>query len=135
MFTLQDSVSVRMASFLLYDYISRGLISRWFYPLVPENEFDCLQENPSKYAQHNLRKCCTYIYYRYKTYISDFYSHQSQNVYLGDTVTRGKNTVIRQNVIVGENTVIGSNCDITDSVIGANCKIDDGVSITGWFIL
>lgn len=76
-----------------------------------------------------------YLYYIYKTYISDFYSHQSQNVYLGDTVTRGKNTVIRQNVIVGENTVIGSNCDITDSVIGANCKIDDGVSITGRFIL
>ncbi|MGP3704894.1 MAG: DapH/DapD/GlmU-related protein [Candidatus Bathyarchaeota archaeon] len=55
------------------------------------------------------------------------------NVYLGDNVEVGHNTLIRENVRVGDKTLVGSNVTIDGNCrIGSNVSIQTGVYISAY---
>lgn len=96
----------RVRSPHLYDSISKDIIERWAFPVVPEA--DILEEQPYAFRRGNR--------------------YLGPDVVLSRSATIEKNTVLATGVSVGENTVI------KNSVIGSYCRIGSNVSLENVYI-
>ncbi|VDI80076.1 translation initiation factor eIF-2B subunit epsilon [Mytilus galloprovincialis] len=104
---VRDEYAARISNLQMYDIISRDIMSRWTYPLVPDNSINN-HDNSLSYGRHN--------------------------VYLSKDVTLARGCILEENVVVGSGSSIGCNTVISQSVIGNNCKIGENVKITGSYI-
>ncbi|XP_052078561.1 translation initiation factor eIF-2B subunit epsilon-like isoform X2 [Mytilus californianus] len=104
---VRDEYAARISNLQMYDIISRDIMSRWTYPLVPDNSINN-HDNSLSYGRHN--------------------------VYLSKDVTLARGCILEENVVVGSGSSIGCNTVITQSVIGNNCKIGENVKITGSYV-
>ncbi|CAG8443520.1 6183_t:CDS:10 [Acaulospora morrowiae] len=108
---VKDAYAARVRSLQTYDAISKDVLSRWTYPIVPDN---------------NLQEGDSYEYMRGQIY-------KERNVELSRSCSLG------EKVLIGAGTRIAENVKITNSVIdnpfiGPNVEIDgayiwDGVKI------
>ena len=89
-----------------YDAISKDIIERWTYPLVPDN---------------NVAAGYSYI------------SRPDSRVYYEPPLVVPRNSVVVDSV-VGKGVQIGQNTVIKRSVIGRNCTIGDNVVITDSYV-
>ncbi|KAK3099169.1 hypothetical protein FSP39_000456 [Pinctada imbricata] len=104
---IQDQYAARISNLHMYDAVSRDILSRWSYPIVPDNSF--IEERSSvTYGRHN--------------------------VYLSNDVTLARGCELEKSVYVGRGTSVGSNTVITNSVIGKDCRIGENVKIDGAYI-
>ncbi|KAI1292349.1 Translation initiation factor eIF-2B subunit epsilon [Halotydeus destructor] len=87
-----------------YDSISKDLMRRWIYPVIPDKILDFAHRR------------------------SNIYLHKNQTTDLLYAMS------IEKNVVVGENTVIASQAVIKDSVIGRNCSIGKNVVLDSAYI-
>lgn len=104
---VSDKYAARVSNLQMYDIVSRDIMSRWTYPLVPDNSINN-NDNSVSYGRHN--------------------------VYLSKDVTLARGCVLEEKVVVGSGSSIGCNTVISQSVIGNNCKIGENVEITGSYI-
>ncbi|KAI8482872.1 hypothetical protein Bbelb_394070 [Branchiostoma belcheri] len=93
-----DEYAARVSSPHMYDAVSKDILQRWTYPLVPDNRLSS-QEQDSSYTLHR------------------------HHVYRGRDVFLDHDSVLEENVVIGPGTRIGSNTTISNSVIGRNCVI------------
>nr|XP_022323176.1 translation initiation factor eIF-2B subunit epsilon-like [Crassostrea virginica] len=107
MCVINDGYMGRISNLQMYDSVSRDVVCRWSYPLVPDTQTD---EG------------------------GQIISHSRHNVYTSKDVMLAKGCVLEQNVLVGRGTRIGNNTRITDSVIGKDCKIGNNVVIENAYI-
>ena len=91
-----------------YNLISRDIISRWTYPLVPDNNL--LLGGATSYS---LRR---------------------PSIYKENNVNLSRSSTLEEDVVVGNDTDIGDNTFISHSVIGRNCKIGANVRLEGCYI-
>lgn len=91
-----------------YNLISRDIISRWTYPLVPDNNL-LLGGSTS-------------------------YSLSRPSIYKENNVNLSRSSTLEEDVVVGNNTDIGDNTFISHSVIGKNCKIGANVRLEGCYL-
>ncbi|XP_052825505.1 translation initiation factor eIF-2B subunit epsilon [Octopus bimaculoides] len=105
----EESYAVRVSNLHMYDTVSRDILQRWCYPLVP----DILIPAKNK---------------------DNFVSYGRYNTYQCSAVTLERGCKLIQNVLVGKGTTIESGSVITDSVIGNNCKIGKNVQINGAYL-
>ncbi|GAB1598439.1 translation initiation factor eIF-2B subunit epsilon-like isoform X1 [Argonauta hians] len=105
----EESYAVRVSNLHMYDAVSRNILQRWCYPLVP----DILIPAKNK---------------------DNFVSYGRYNTYQCSAVTLERGCKLIQNVLVGKGTTIESGSVITDSVIGSNCKIGKNVQISGAYL-
>lgn len=89
-----------------YDSVSKDIIHRWAYPMVPDCNF--MGTTSYKYLRGNI--------------------YQEEGIKLARSATLGRDTVI------GQGTEVGNNTFISHSVIGRNCKIGANVKIVGSYI-
>ncbi|XP_071844237.1 translation initiation factor eIF2B subunit epsilon-like [Apostichopus japonicus] len=101
---LRDEYATRVANLPLYDSVSKDMIHRWVFPVVPEHI------SPGGYS---LRR---------------------HNQYLAKDVSLGRDCVLDEDVLVGSNTVIGDNTFISHSVIGSGCKIGSNVRLENAYL-
>lgn len=101
---LRDEYAARVASMPLYDSVSKDMIHRWVFPVVPEHI------NPGGYS---IRR---------------------HNQYLAKDVTLGRDCVLDEDVVAGSNTVIGDGTFISHSVIGNGCKIGSNVRLENAYL-
>uniref|UniRef100_A0A7S2JV07 Translation initiation factor eIF2B subunit epsilon n=1 Tax=Leptocylindrus danicus TaxID=163516 RepID=A0A7S2JV07_9STRA len=94
-----------------YASISRQLLKRWAFPVVPDNP-------PSGYEK----------YYRYTVGRKYVYKE------VKGLTKIARSTAIGAYTMIGADCTIGENCAIKGTVIGNQCKIDDGVSISDSFL-
>eukprot|EP00002_Diphylleia_rotans_P001393 TRINITY_DN10783_c0_g1_i1.p1 TRINITY_DN10783_c0_g1~~TRINITY_DN10783_c0_g1_i1.p1 ORF type:complete len:724 (+),score=170.05 TRINITY_DN10783_c0_g1_i1:76-2247(+) len=105
-----------------YDTVSKDIIQRWSYPLVPDNNFT----NKTEYTLSPNR-----IYLEPKISLAQSTRIGGDTV-IGGRTNVGENTYIGQSV-VGRNCTIGANCVIEgsyiwdDVVIGNNCHIKNSI--------
>ncbi|ESP01810.1 hypothetical protein LOTGIDRAFT_225095, partial [Lottia gigantea] len=104
---IQDEYAARVSNLQMYDAVSKDIMKRWTFPVVPDQNYFSDKKHVS-YGRHNIYK--------------------SQDVSLG------RGCVLEENVFIGCNTSIGSNTHIIDSVIGDNCIIGDNVKIKGGYL-
>jgi len=89
-----------------YDSVSKDILHRWTYPMVPDCNF--MGSTSYKYVRGNIYK--------------------EEGIKLARSCTLGRDTVIGQGTEVGNNTII------SNSVIGRNCKIGANVKIVGSYV-
>ncbi|KAF7724274.1 hypothetical protein EC973_001175 [Apophysomyces ossiformis] len=90
----------------LYAAITRHVLNRWSFPVVPET---------------NLKAGDDYEFFR-------------GNVYKSKNVVLSRSCIIDDNVQIGAGTVIGENTRISNSVIGRNCRIGANVVLDGVYL-
>lgn len=113
--TVKD-FACRVSNFHMYDAVSRAILSRWAYPLVPDND---LNSFPLAVEPDSEQPCEE----------DAVYCHLRQNVYVGQVKAMGKNNRIENSSIIGHDVTVGNNCHIMNSVIGCGCRIGDDVTI------
>eukprot|EP00123_Amoebidium_parasiticum_P018232 comp24137_c0_seq1/m.43888 comp24137_c0_seq1/g.43888 ORF comp24137_c0_seq1/g.43888 comp24137_c0_seq1/m.43888 type:complete len:666 (-) comp24137_c0_seq1:679-2676(-) len=103
---IQNDYASRVINPKMYDAISKEVIQRWTFPLVP----DC-----------NLLGATNYTY-------------QRRNIYVDDDVTLTRTCEVQENTIIGTGTVIGARTVVRNSVIGSQCRIGANCVIDGCYI-
>nr|XP_054756669.1 translation initiation factor eIF-2B subunit epsilon-like [Lytechinus pictus] len=106
MHIIQDDYAGNMSNLPLYDSISKDVIHRWAFPMVPDNL--SVSNAPYSLSRHN--------------------------VYLAKDVTLERDCVLEEDVVIGPGTHIGVNTRVSQSVIGRNCKIGDNVVLENAYI-
>ena len=101
---ISDQYAVRVSNLHTYDAISRDVIHRWVYPLVPDN---ITGEN---------------------------YSYGRHNIYLGSDVALEGSTVLEEDVVIGQGSKVGENSKVSRSSIGRDCIIGKNVSIEDSYV-
>jgi len=102
---VNEGYAARASHLPMYESVTRDVLGRWTYPLVPDNN---LVQGHS-------------------------YSRNRDGVYLEKDVSFG--TLARAtSSLVGRHTSIGSRSRISNSTIGRNCKIGNNVQIEGCFL-
>ena len=110
-FTADGEYAARVHDFRTYAAVSRHLLKRWAFPVVPDNP-------PSGYEK----------YYRYKLGRGYIYRETKG-------VTRiERSTTLGHYSMIGADCTIGEDCTIKGTVVGNNCIIHDGVSINESFL-
>lgn len=102
-----NEYAARVHDFNTYGAISRDMIRRWIYPVVPDNL-------PSGYERK----------YHYK-YSRNFIYKETK----GNTVI-DRSTKINDGCIIGASANIGRQCVLSSSVIGNNVTVGDNVTLT-----
>ncbi|XP_039791852.1 translation initiation factor eIF-2B subunit epsilon-like isoform X2 [Panicum virgatum] len=104
---LRSGYAARIDNFRSYDTVSKDVIQRWTYPMVPDviSNRDC--------SESRLHR---------------------QGIYKASDVTLSHSAQIGANSVVGSATSIGDHCKILNSVIGEDCKIGKNVLINGSYI-
>ena len=101
---ISDKYAARVSNLRTYDAVSKDVIHRWVYPLVPDNV------------------------------IGESYSYGRHNIYLNTDITLAMGTVLQEDVVIGKGTKVGANTKISHSAIGHNCKIGENVVIEGSYV-
>ena len=105
----KNEYAARVVDLATYAAISRDLLQRWCYPVVPDNL-------PSGYKKS----------YRYSMQRHYMYFEQKN----GKTQV-GRGTIIRGTGMMGANCSVGDTCRIEQTVVGHGCKIGSGVTMLG----
>lgn len=101
---ISDKYAARVSNLRTYDAVSKDVIHRWVYPLVPDNV------------------------------IGESYSYGRHNIYLNTDITLAMGAVLQEDVVIGRGSMIGANTKISHSAIGHNCKIGENVLIEGSYV-
>ncbi|KAM3272502.1 hypothetical protein ACQJBY_042566 [Aegilops geniculata] len=104
---IHSSYAARIDNFRSYDAVSKDIIQRWTYPMVP----DVL----------SFGNCHEMKLHR-------------QGIYKASDVTLSHSAQIGANSVIGNATSIGEQCKISNSVIGEGCSIGKNVLIHGSYI-
>lgn len=105
-YIISDQYAARVCNLHTYDAISKDVMHRWVYPLVPD--IAPTDEPPYSYGRHNI--------------------------YLNSGVTLARGCILKHDVAVAGGSVIGANTYIANSVIGPNCVIEDNCHIEGSYL-
>ena len=101
---ISDQYAARVSNLHTYDAVSKDVIHRWVYPLVPDNA------------------------------TGETYSYGRHNIYLNANVVLAHGCVLHEDVVIGNGTSIGANSQLSHSSIGHNCHIGENVTIKGSYI-
>lgn len=101
---ISDQYAARVSNLHTYDAISKDVIHRWVYPLVPDNA------------------------------AGESYSYGRHNIYLSSDVTLAVGAELTEDVVIGRGSKIGANSRISHSSIGHNCVVGANVTIEGSYI-
>ncbi|CAK5264263.1 unnamed protein product [Mycena citricolor] len=107
-YVAEDGYAARVKDTKSYDAISKDILSRWTFPLVPDDN------HPGGHV----------------------YQHSRGNKYFpaDNSVTLARSSKIGNNTLIGAATRVHDNVEITGSVIGRNCVIGAGSVIEGAYI-
>ncbi|XP_065911743.1 translation initiation factor eIF2B subunit epsilon-like [Dysidea avara] len=105
-YIISDQYAARVCNLHTYDAISKDVMHRWVYPLVPD--IAPTDESPYSYGRHNI--------------------------YLNSDVTLARGCILEHDVAVAGGTRIGADTFIANSVIGPNCVIEDNCHIEGSYL-
>ncbi|CAA0816841.1 Trimeric LpxA-like enzyme [Striga hermonthica] len=103
---IHSSYAARADNYRSYDTISKDIIQRWTYPLVPDVQF--------------FGNCVTRL--------------ERQGVYRASDVGLSRSAKIGPFSVIGSGTTIGNCTEVFNSVIGEGCIIGSNVSIEGCYI-
>ncbi|EFA81106.1 bacterial transferase hexapeptide repeat-containing protein [Heterostelium album PN500] len=105
-YILQGEYAARVKDLRTYHSVSKDIIHRWTFPMVPDNNFMC---NTS-------------------------YTLSRQMIYKERHVTLRSDCSIGEETVIGKNTTIGDKSSVSHSIVGRNVKIGNNVRINGAYI-
>ncbi|KAI1794494.1 nucleotide-diphospho-sugar transferase [Ganoderma leucocontextum] len=107
-YVAKDGYAARVADTRSYDAVSKDILARWTFPLVPDDN------HPGGHLYEHLR--------------GNKYIAKDNSVSLSRTCKIGNNTLI------GSHTIISANASVHSSVIGQRCTIGPGAVLRDAYI-
>ncbi|KAI0341739.1 nucleotide-diphospho-sugar transferase [Trametopsis cervina] len=107
-YVAKEGYAARVADTRSYDAVSKDILSRWTFPLVPDDN------HPGGHL----------------------YEHLRGNKYIAkdNTVTLSRTCKINSNTLIGSHTTVAPGATITSSVIGQRCTIGSNVTLSNAYI-
>ncbi|KAN0040593.1 hypothetical protein ACTA71_008931 [Dictyostelium dimigraforme] len=105
-YVLQGEYAARVKDLRTYHSVSKDIIHRWTFPMVPDNNFMC----------------------------NSSYSLSRQMIYKEKNVKLLGNCLVSEETVIGTETEIGAGSIVSHSTIGRNCIIGKNVKINGSYI-
>ncbi|KAH0583976.1 hypothetical protein H2248_009559 [Termitomyces sp. 'cryptogamus'] len=107
-YVAKEGYAARVKDTRSYESVSKDILSRWVFPLVPDDN------HPSGHI----------------------YEHERGNKYIAkdQTVILARTCKIGNNTMIGSSTQISENTEIVASVIGRNCAIGNGTVIHNSYV-
>ncbi|KAJ3726128.1 nucleotide-diphospho-sugar transferase [Lentinula raphanica] len=107
-YVAKDGYAARVQDTKSYESISKDILSRWTFPLVPDNNHP---------AGH-------------------LYEHRRGNKYIDKdgTVILARTSTVGNNCLIGSSTKVSDNAQIISSVVGQDCFIGEGAIIDNSYI-
>ena len=102
---ISDQYAARVSNLQTYEAISKDVIHRWVFPLVPDNSA-----------------------------LTESYSYGRHNLYLSNDISLAFDCVLEEDVVLGSRSSVGARTRVAQSSIGRDCKIGTNVIIEGCFI-
>lgn len=115
---LREEYAARVRTPRLYASISRDLIARWMFPIVPESNL--LEDQPLAFRRG-------YQYIGSDTVFSQT-AEIGEYVVIGASVTVGEGSRIR-NTVIGPNCQIGPDVVLEGAFLGEGCLIEAGAKV------
>lgn len=112
MYELGDAYAARVHNLRSYDAVSRDILQRWCFPLVPD----------------------TNLLGRGRAWGHSNYAYSRRHRYLEQGVNIDRRATVGVDVCVGAGTSIGEGSSVVQSVIGRDCRIGKGVVLTGCYV-
>ncbi|KAI8825610.1 nucleotide-diphospho-sugar transferase [Fimicolochytrium jonesii] len=112
---LDAEYATRVVTPRMYDAVSKDVLSRWVYPIVPENNM--LAGGTYKYSRPSI--------YKEQDVKLDISTNIHERTAIGRSTTFGANTLVR-NSVIGANCTIGANVTIENAYIWDNTVVGDG---------
>ncbi|XP_060218049.1 uncharacterized protein LOC132645215 [Lycium barbarum] len=103
---IHSSYAARIDNYRSYDTISKDIIQRWTYPLVPDVQF--------------FGNSATKL--------------ERQGMYRAPDIKQSRSSKLGPFTVIGTGTSIGNNTEISNSVVGEGCSIGSNVTIEGCYI-
>ncbi|CAK8533108.1 unnamed protein product [Lathyrus sativus] len=103
---IHSDYAARIDNFRSYATVSKDIIHRWTYPLVPD--------------VMNFGNTTTKL--------------ERQGIYRGSEISQSQSAVVGPFSVIGSSTKIGNNTKILNSIVGGGCKIGSNVHIEGCYI-
>lgn len=122
-YVAKDGYAARVQDTKSYDAISKDILSRWTFPLVPDNN------HPSSHAYEHRRG--NKYFPRDNTVVLSRYVVMSPDC---RSLTNPRTCTVGTNTLIGSHSQIFDNAVITSSVIGRRCKIHPRAKITNSYI-
>jgi translation initiation factor eIF-2B subunit epsilon len=113
---ISHDYAVRIRSTQIYDRVSRDILCRWAYPLVP----GFFSENSVSFSRNHV--------YREKPVLLSRTTQLQRNVLLGAGSTVGSGSRL-ENCVVGRNCMIGNNVYLCNAYLWDNVTIGDDCQI------
>lgn len=114
-----EQYAAKVSDWNAYHMVSRDVINRWVYPLVPDMGICCLNQQ-YLFLRNNIYRHKNIKVQRNCSILSDVVLHQ------GCTVDEKSSL---SNCVFGKNCLIGKNCDIKNCYIFDNVKIEDNCKL------
>jgi len=103
---VSEGYAARVRSLQTYDAVSRDIIGRWTFPLVPDNNLGPDQN----------------------------YTIERGNIYKEEDITLARSCLVKRNTILGRGVSIGEGSVVGNSAIGAGCRIGKNVVLDRAYI-
>lgn len=103
---ISGEYAARIKDLRTYDSVSKDIIHRWVFPMVPE--INLLGPTSYSFSRHNI--------------------------YRERHVTLARSCKIMDDTVVGDGTSIGANCVVIHSVLGRNCRLGNNVQVSGSYL-
>lgn len=103
---IHASYAAQVDNFRSYETISKDILQRWTYPLVPDVQFS---------GNHSTKL-------------------ERQGIYKASDIVLARSAQIGPFTLVGSGTTVGGHSKISNSVVGDGCSIGSNVSIEGCYI-
>lgn len=114
-----EQYAAKVSDWNAYHMVSRDVINRWVYPLVPDMGICCLNQQ-YLFLRNNIYRHKNIKVQRNCSILSDVVLHQ------GCTVDEKSSL---SNCVFGKNCLIGKNCDIKNCYVFDNVKIEDNCKL------
>lgn len=137
-----EQYAAKVSDWNAYHSVSRDVINRWVYPLVPDMGVCCMSQQ-YLFLRNNIYRHKTIKLQRNCTLQSDVVLHQGcsvdgksslSNCVFGKNCKIGKNCVIK-NCYVFDNTRIEDNCILESCIIGKNVQLKSGCVVTNGAVI
>uniref|UniRef100_U5EJL2 Translation initiation factor eIF2B subunit epsilon n=1 Tax=Corethrella appendiculata TaxID=1370023 RepID=U5EJL2_9DIPT len=103
----KEQYAARVSNWQTYQIVSKDIVNRWVYPLVPDMGVCSLRQH---------------------------YSFLRNNIYRNRNTQLKRGSVLKCDVVINENSEIHEKTTVENSVIGRNCRIGENCKITNSFI-
>lgn len=114
-----EQYAAKVSNWNTYQMISKDVINRWAYPLVPDMGI-CSLEQIFRFSGNNIYKNKSAILSRTSVLKSDVVLHENCKI--------GDKTVL-ENLVAGKSCDIGKNCQLTNAFLFENVQVGDNCTL------